>query len=357
MSKKNTEIVSVENSIIELDNKIQPTDKELTKIYFERKRIDFHSFVANLINFSDIAQNAKNIIKPDLVYAVKFTPELLAKMKTNDIQFLNDKLTGDILPVLYNYTEKGFGGQVRLELKGNITSQDVSALSNSLNNLLEQKKYDALIQQVQQINATVKRIERGQDTDRFALIISGREKLIHALAIENDDDLRKKLIVEAISTLCDGRKKVELPLLDKLNALTPVTENRFFRFIHCFNPDYYNKHTGDYEDIQEYFEYYCMSIEPLAYAYTELKQPQMIENVIKECSNVFTHPNLPYLTTVEPLLNSEVYDKIKLKTAWYNNPEQHKTSLLNAYQFNVSRDVIIKINGSDILGVLDDEKE
>lgn len=72
---------------------------------------------------------------------------------------------------------------------------------------------------------------------------------------------------------------------------------------------------------------------------------------------MFTHPNLPHLTTVEPLLNSGVYDKIELKSAWYNNPEQHKMKLLNTYQLNVSNDVYIKINGSDILEVLDNETE
>lgn len=357
MSKDSSELILSDDLIIEIDGRIHPTDNNLNVIYNKRKKGDFRSFIANLINISDIANNAKKIIKPDLEYAVKFTPELLAKMKTNDIKFLNDKITGDILPVLYDYTEKGFGGQVRLELKGNITCQDVSALSTSFNNLLEQKRYDALIQQVQQIFSTVKRIERGQDTDRFALIISGREKFTQALAIENDDDLRKKLIVEAISTLCDGRKQVELPLMDMLNNLTPVPQNGFLRFIRCFNDEYYNLHTGQYEEIQEYFKYYCMSIEPLAYAYKELNQPQMVETIVNECSDVFNHDKLSYLSTVEPLLNSNEYEKSNFRNAWYNNPEWHKTKLIKSYQLNDTEDMYIKISGSDILEALSDETE
>ena len=81
----------------------------------------------------------------------------------------------------------------------------------------------------------------------------------------------------------------------------------------------------------------------------------MIEKIIEKCGSVFTHPNLQYLKSVEPLLNSEIYNKTELKTAWYNNPEQHKTNLLNAYQLNNSKDMYIKLNGSDILEVLDNE--
>lgn len=355
--KNNSDLEVVKNTIIDINCDVKQIDKDIRRVASNKRKFDFYTFLGGLVNLCDVAKNAKNIIKPNLEYAVKFTPELLKKMKEHDVQFLNDNITGEILPVLYDYTEKGFGGQVRLELKGNITNQDFANFSNSLTNLLEQKKFDALVEQIQQIHSTVKRIERGQDNDRFALVISGREKLLHALSIENDDELKKSLIIQAISTLCDGRKKVELSLIDKLNDITIVPNNDFKRIIKCLKPGYYNTQTDRYENIQEYFEYYCMSIEPLAYAYTCLNQPQMVEKVLKDCQNVFNHPKLSYLASVESLLNKFEYGESYFSETWYSNPKKHEKKLLESYQdFDVESDMYIRFNGQDLLEVLSDEE-
>lgn len=358
MDKSNTELDIVSASIIEANNEVCFIDDGIKKAASNKRKKGFNAFLGNLVNLCDLANNAKIVINPDIEYAVKFTPELLKKMQEHDIQFLKDKVTGDILPVLYDYTDKGFGGQVRLEMRGNISNQDISNLSSSISNLLEQQKFDALIEQVQQIHSTVIRIERGQDTDRFANVISGRNTLLQALSIENDDDLKRQLIVEAISTLNKGKEEIELVLTDKLNSLKPVPSNEFKRLLYCLKPGYYDAKKNDYDDIQEYFKYYCMSIEPLAYAYTCLQQPQMVERIVQSCGKIFSNENLVSLTSVEPILNEAEYNKTQFRLAWYNNPQSQETKLLEAYQsYNDDNEVVIRVSGKDILEVMSNGKQ
>lgn len=357
-SDKDTSIQKIEGTIFQVNYDVEQADVEIKQFASQKRKNDLFRFLGNLNSITDIAKNSKNIIKPNVEYAVKFTPELLNKMKTNDIQFLRDKVTDDILPVLYDYSEKGFGGQVRLELKGNVTNQDFANLSNSFSNLIEQKKYDALVEQVQQIYSVVKNIERGQENDRFAKVLSGRKKLLHALSIENDDELKRTLIVEAISTLCDGREQIELSIIDKLNNLSIVPKSDFKRFLLCFKPGYHDTQTEKYKEIQESFKYYCMSLEPLAYGYTCLNQPQMIEKVLEDCHKVFEHKNLSHVSSVEPLLNDSEFNSSFFCEAWYNEPKKHEKKLLESYQvFDSEKDIYIKVSGSDLLEALSNEEQ
>lgn len=359
MDKSNTELDIVSASIIEADNEAYFIDDGIRKDVSDKKKKGVNAFLGNLINLCDLVNNAKIVINPNIEYAVKFTPALLKKMQGHDVQFLKDKVTGDILPVLYDYTDKRFGGQVRLEMKRHLSNQDIFNLSSSISNLLEQQKIDALVEQVQQIHSTVICIKRGQDTDRFANVISGRNTLLQALSIENDDDLRRKLIVEAISSLNKGKEEIELALTDKLNSLKPVPSCEFKRLLCCFfKPEYYDTKKNDYDDIQEYFKYYCLSIEPLAYAYTCLQQPQMVERIVQSCGKIFSNENLVSLTSIEPILNEGEYNKTQFQLAWYNNPQLQETKLLEAYQsYNDDNDVIIRVSGKEILEVMSNGKQ
>lgn len=167
-------------------------DLQLDKAINLQKEKNRANFVNELFNIFDIGVNAKKIIDSNLDYVVKFTPKLLKKMEEYDIQFLRDKLTGDLLPDLYDYTEKGIGGKVRLELKGIPTNQDFVNFNNSINNLIEQKRYEELSEEIKKLNVTVKRIERGQDNDRFAKVNAGRKHLLDALNFQGNEKEKER---------------------------------------------------------------------------------------------------------------------------------------------------------------------
>lgn len=343
LDAKNKETVKIDISYSRLD-------KDIDKVAEEKRKVDVNVFLGQLFNTVEIVKNAKNVINPDLDYAVKFTPELLKKMREHDVQFLKDKLTGDLLPDLYDYTEKGIGGKIRLEIKGQPTGQDIANLSNSVNNLIEQQRYDALVEEIQKLHITVKHIERGQDNDRFAEVLAGRKHLIDALNYQGTEEEKKKLIFDAIAMLRKGRELIERTLIDKLDALENVPEKKIHRLWKCFSrPDYFDSQTRQYEDIQEYFQYYYMSIQPMAYAYTYLNQPQLVERLLEDSQNIFDHKNVKNLSSVELLLPD-----IQFGETWYKNPKFYEERLLTAYiSKDEQKDLIIFVKGSELLEEFD----
>lgn len=340
------DVVPVEISYYKLDENID--------FYADEKhKKDMTQFLGALFNIYDIGMNAKKIINPELDYVVKFTPELLKKMEEHDIRFLADKITGELLPDLYDYTEKHIGGKVRLVQKGNITTQDYMNFHNSLNNMIEQQRYEALIEEVRKLHLIAKRIERGQDRDRFAKVNAGRKHLLDALNFQGSEEEKRQFVFDALQLLREGRELIELTLIEKMNEIEKVPEKKLNRLWKCFSEsDYYENQTSRYEDIQEYFQYYYLAIQPIAYAYTYLNQPQLIENLLEDSRKVFEHKNLCLLSTIEYL-----HPNKEFKEMWYKKPQIYEKRLLESYkERKESEDLYITVKGKEILEVIENEE-
>ena len=351
--KEKTELYAAKK-IVKVDIKYERLDKDIDRAVANKRCANVNAFLGQLFNTLDIGRSVKKVVDPNLDYVVKFTPELLKKMEEHDIQFLKDKLTGELLPDLYDYTEKGIGGKVRLEIKGKPTGQDLANLSNAMNNLIEQQRYETLVEEIQQLHIVAKRIERGQDNDRFAKVNAGRNHLLDALNYQGIEEEKKKLIFDALAMLRDGRELIEKTLVDKLDALEEVPKGKIKRLWTCFSQsDYYDEQIERYEDIQEYFQYYYMSIQPMAYAYTYLEQPQLIEGLLKDSTKVFEHDKIGCLSTVEYLLPDGKFDRM-----WYKSSKAHMQKLLESYKDREKdEDLYITVKGFEILEVLNDGKK
>lgn len=308
-------------------------------------------FAAKLANLFTISEEGKRLINPETEYVAKFPPKLLELMDEHDVQFLKDKATGDLLPDLYDYTNKGIGGKVRLEVRRTITPQDLLNFNIAANNLMLQQKIEELAVEIRKIQKIAVQIERGQDNDRFAKVEAGRNMLQQALMIAGDDDLKRQMIVNAIALLNEGRALIEKTIVEKLNAIEDVPKNLIVRMWKIFISDgYLEDKRSEYRIIQEYFYYYCLALEPLAYAYDSLNQTQLIEEVLLESKSVLEHPRLYALRSFEPLLSDKPSENV-----WYTNAERYEKELMKAYSEN--KPIEISITGQQLLEAIDNERQ
>lgn len=343
---ENIDKVSTINEMVEVEITYESIDNAAS----EKKSKDVNGFLAKLFNVVQIGNDAKKIIDPNLDYSVKIPAKLLKKMGEHDVQFLKDKVTGEILPTLYDYTDKGYGGQIRLEIRGQVTEHDITNLRNSMNNLIEQARYDNMIEEIQKVHAVAQRIEKGQDNNRFALVNAGRQLLLNALSIKDDEQKKHDMIMAAIETLLMGCEQVQATLVSKMYELPVVPEKSLPRaWFVLKNADNRGNAKTKYADVQEYFSYYCRALKSLAYAYTIMGEPQMSENLLISTKNVFEHKNIERLTMMEPLLLEGDYTKM-----WYKNPEKNELKLIESYKdLDNGNDRIITVSGQQLLEVLD----
>lgn len=256
LKNDNDEVIVLEGEVIDADIAVK----------FDTHRKDSQKDILGLFNVFKLGIEAKNVIKPNHEYLVKFPAALLKKMEEHDLEFLKDSLTGELLPIMYDHTEKNIGGQIRLELRNNVTAEQWGNLGNSISQSITKARFDNLTYQIEQLSKNVQRIQQGQDSDRFAEILTGIELLDDAKN-SNSEINRIESAHSAIKTLKSGANKVKLALISELDSLPDISNSIFSRIWFTIQ-DTENRpslHTS-YNQIQIYFENYYKALIPMAEA-------------------------------------------------------------------------------------------
>lgn len=342
--QNNDDIAPIEGELIESD---------VTVKFNISKEGHMENEISNFFNIFKIGKEFKDTIDPKKEYVVKFLPELLEKINNHDMEFLVDS-KGNILPTMYDHTEKGIGGQIRLELRGGVTPQQWQHLGDSISHAMEQAKLESLSNQLLQIQNNVQRIQEGQDSDRFAEILTGIELLDDAKNM-TDEINRIETIQSALKSLKNGTNKVKLALSSELENLPDVKDSPFSRIIFTVkNPENRSNLHYSYNQIQIYFENYYKGLLYLAEAYTLMGESQRINALINSSYEILHHKNLYRLTNIEKLLPIG-YD---YSISWYNNPQKIEKRIEESYSVDkVSELISFEISGEEILKLKESEKE
>ena len=205
---------------------------------------------------------------------------------------------------------------------------------------------------MEQIQYSVQKIQQGQDTDRFAEVLTGIELLDDAKNAENEAN-RIELARDAIKSLKNGTNKIKLALLSELDNFPDVKDSVYSRikFVIKNSENRSNLHSS-YNQIQTYFENYYKGLVPLAEAYNLIGEPQRIESLVESTSEVLHHKNINRLNNVEKLLPVG-YD---YSINWYKNPNRIENKIRYSYSIEfVEDEKLFKITGQDILALQEKE--
>lgn len=338
IAKKNNQIFDLHEDLENL-SKVQIEFSKDDEIFNEESML-----FEKLFQVFKYMDDFQKVIKPNSEYIVKFPEGLLKKMEDHDLQFLKDKVTGDLLPTLYDYTDKSIGGQIRLELRDKVSNQHWNNFSNSMSNIIQQAQYEKLASQIEDVQRTVKNIEKGQDNDRFAKINAGKLSLKNAMNANNKKN-RDKFLDDARQELNLGIQEVKKTLISKLENLPDISEKFISRAVYILKkPDNRQKISNSYQEIQEYFFYYFEGIRLLAKVYTLMDEAQTIENILENTSDLFENINLKRLINIEPLLSVNM----DFTNTWYRVPKMIEKQLIESYN-NDSANYELKISGEELL--------
>lgn len=312
----------------------------------DKKDVRDKSDILGLFNVFKVGVEAKDLIDPNKEYTVKFPAKLAQRMKVHDVDFLKDSVTGDILPVLYDHTEKGIAGQIRLELKDNVSPKQLEHFGDSISHAIEQARFDSLATQLIQLQFGFLRIQQGLDNDRYADVLTGIELLEDAKHATNEAN-RIELAHSAIRSLRSGMNKIKLNLISDLDELPDINDTIRARiWFTISNPENRGKLRNAYNEVQIYFENYYKGLVPLAEAYTLIGEPQRIEALIESTVDVLHHKNLYRLNNMEKLLPVG-YD---YSINWYKYPSKIEQKMRDAYSLEyVAEEQLFKLTGQEIL--------
>ncbi len=147
---------------------------------------------------SDVAEKAKFLSASIDPYTQSMIDkgEWILKIKKDSTGFL---------PTLYDKSGN-FAKQLSLKNKEIDICKSIESnnVGNSLSNLYLQQQMSEIIDQLEALNSTIQRVERGQLDDRIGLYLSAKQQFLEALNIENES-LKQLTLANAVKSANDAR--------------------------------------------------------------------------------------------------------------------------------------------------------
>lgn len=196
-----------------LDKNLYDYDKAHFSLSFFKQSNDIlKRKVIQLIEQSPAFNNFLASLKPSELFDVHMSQTAQEMYAKGEWVLKYSESKGGLIPILSDKSGK-FVQQVVLNRK-NISPN----LSDALTNLSMQQQLGELIDQMEMLNNSIQRIERGQRDDRIGLYYSARQQYIEALSMTNDD-MQSISLLNASRTANDARFQLMQTLKNDIDQI------------------------------------------------------------------------------------------------------------------------------------------
>jgi len=186
--------------------------KNLPMQIFESSQLVLMKKTSRLMTQSPAYISFIRSLKPSKIMEANLTETAKQMLDKGEWLLKYSKTKEGFLPVLVDKSNH-FVHQVTLKTK-NIAPQ----LSDSLNSLATQQQLAAVMQQLEVMNNSIQRIERGQRDDRIGLFFSARQQFIEATAMSNGA-LQEQALLNAAKTANDARFQLMQAMKSDVNEI------------------------------------------------------------------------------------------------------------------------------------------
>ena len=290
---------------------------------------------AQYVNMANVANTIEKGVKYLVQVPVKNTKgasaELASLLKLTE----NGKLKlVDQLPI--NPTEQG---------------NPYQDICNSYHNIVMQQQLGQIAETVSETYETIKMMAVGQHDDRLALIESGKEQILLAMTIQ-DEEHKKDLLRSGAHDLLLGKEQVGKALARKVESFKALPEGKLSLILNTLaKPDYLSKKDDEVEAIQDCYSMYVEATKMLATAYAYAGETGAVEQTFKKSVSFLKDIDFSAVKTIR------ISHKDADFSDWFfNHPAEYveaekKPCLEAAKEYDY---VQIEVSGEDLLEVLKD---
>lgn len=334
---------------------IDSNGSKILKVSRKRAKVDLMGSLDRLMQCVNI-ENVANTIHKGAKYVVQI-PRRYQKQFESGEYFLNkNKITGIEWPTLMKKAENGryqFVDNLPIQQKEFIEGNPFQDICNSYHNIVMQQQLAQIADTVSETYESVKMIELGQQDDRVALIETGKEEILYAMTLRNEEE-KKEYLRLGTDNLLNGKNQIGEALKRRVEAFKPLPENGVAMFFTTLaKPDYLSKKDDEVEAIQECYSMYIQATKMLAATFAYTGEIEAVELTFNRSVAFLKEVDFSKVKTIE-LSHKDV----DLSEWFFNRPieyiEAEKAPCLEAakeYDY-----VQIEITGDELLEVMSDGK-
>ena len=142
-------------------------------------------------------------------------------------------------------------------------------------------------------------IERGQQDDRIALIDAGREQVLLAMTM-TDENEKKEMLRVAARDLLVGKEQIGKALMRRVEAFESIPDSGLKIFVNTLKDgNYLNKKDDEIEDIQECYSLYVEATKMLAAIFAYSGETAAVEQTFSRSIVFLQQINFEDLKSIE----------------------------------------------------------
>lgn len=343
------------NEMIERPSKelIAPSeDCRIAHVETRHAELNVPAVLGHLAQYANLA-SISGSVKKGMQYVVQVPTHLQAALDAGKYTMLHGADSGKTWATIVEKLPSGkneFIANCPIKEEAFYRGNPMQDTASSFANLQMQQQMAALSQMLGEAYDAILRVEAGQKADRIGQLTAGRNGIIHALKMK-DEESRKLQIVVARGSLQEAQCKIGEVLKQKVDAFKALPRYAAFRFImECTHDGYLDKRDDEYDAIQDYFDLYMHATKLISESYLICGEDESAASVFDECRQFI-----------------ESLDFSKVKTILYSHPKKKAEDLFihtavpciaadkalcleaaKPYDF-----IEITLNGEEILEVLD----
>ena len=348
--------LDIKTDLMDTEATIINKEKKHLKISGLQKDINFTGLVDKVAQYVNIADIVSNIEK-SAEYVVQIPTKYKDAFDAGEVFINKNKKTGIEWPTLMRKTDNGqyrFVGDLPIKQQEFYRGNPFQEICINYHNIVTQQQLAEISQSIVETYQIVKMIERGQQDDRIALIDAGREQVLLAMTM-TDENEKKEMLRVAARDLLVGKEQIGKALMCRVEAFESIPDSGLKIFLNTLKDgNYLNKKDDEIEDIQECYSLYVEATKMLAAIFAYSGETAAVEQTFSRSIDFLQQINFEDLKSIE-----HSHKGVDFNDWFFNHPVEYieieKTSFIESskdYDF-----LQIELTGEKLLeGAISNEK-
>lgn len=262
--------------------------------------IDVPVLLGHLAQYTNLAGIIHNI-KKGTRYVVQIPTQLQAAVDAGQYTMLQSVESGKTWATIVEKLSNGkneFVANCPIKAEAFYQGNPIQDLSASFANLQLQQQMANIAQMIGETYDAIIRVEAGQKADRIGQLIAGRNGIIHALQMQDEESRKHQIVIER-GRLQEAQGKIGEVIKQKITAFEALPKSAFARFLReCKPGSYLDKKDDEYNSIQEYYELYMQATKLLADSYIICGEKQSAVSVFEMCKQFIEDMDFSSIKTI-----------------------------------------------------------
>lgn len=236
-----------------------------------------------------------------------------------------------------------------LQLEGK-PMQEVAA---TYHNIYTQRELAYIATTVEKTYKQVEKIEHGQMDDRIAKLQSGREQILLAMTLKDEDE-KKDAVRLGRHNMLEAKNQIGKALERRVREFEPLPKERMKLLMkQVRDSDYLNGKDDEVEEIQNYYNLYLEATKLLTASYVYSGEEDAARQVAMESKKFMKNIDFKNIKSIERIHQNEDLDDM-----FFNAPVEYlEIEEKEILDNNHDKSIMIEVDGAELLEVLNNEPE